>query len=527
MIHGKNIIGNELSAEGVATFKAFSPVDNRELPESFYSATAWEVDQAAGKARAAFGAYRLVSGWQKALFLRAIAQNIEWLGVELIDRVVLESGLTEGRLTGERGRTVNQLRLFADLLEEGSWCEAVIDTALPDRKPLPRADIRKILRPVGPVVVFAASNFPLAFSVAGGDTASALAAGCPVIVKAHPFHPGTSELVAGAIVKAAVETGMPEGVFSLLHSTDHTVSQGLVSHPYIKAVGFTGSFFAGKILYDVAQKREEPIPFFAEMGSVNPVLVLPEKVSADPMGLGAQLAASITLGAGQFCTNPGVIVAIAGEKTTEFIEALAGKIRSSLPETMLNPGIKQTYQRKADEVVHHPGAEMISQSDIPESMNQGRSVVVKVSSADFLSNPKLAEEIFGPFSLVVECTDKADFTAVIQSFKGQLTATVMGTDNDIAAFGEQISAIQEVIGRLVFNGVPTGVEVCYAMHHGGPYPATTDSRFTSVGTDAVKRFVRPVSIQNAPQRYLPDEIKDENPLGIWRMVNGSLTKEKI
>lgn len=527
MIHGKNTLGKEISGEGSVTFKAFNPATLQELPGVFHSATTQEVDKAATKAKEAYAAYKRVSGKQKAVFLKAIADNLEQLGATLIDRVVEESGLTEARLIGERGRTVNQLRMFAGLLEEGSWCDAVIDTALPERKPLPRPDIRKMLRPIGPVAVFSASNFPLAFSVAGGDTASALAAGCPVIVKAHSFHPGTSEMVAGAITKAAQDTGMPDGVFSMIHSIDHAVSQSLVTHPYVKAAGFTGSFYGGKMLYDLAQKREEPIPFFAEMGSVNPVICLPGKVSLDASELGAQLAGSITLGAGQFCTNPGIIVAMEGEKTKELIAALTEKIKMSLPETMLNPRIREAYQQKTSEMEDHPAVEIVSQTNYPVSDHQGRSLVAKVSSKEFLAHPKLAEEIFGPFSLVIECKDEADFSAVIQSFKGQLTATIMGTENDVTTFREQITALQEVVGRLIFNGLPTGVEVGYAMQHGGPFPATTDARFTSVGMDAIKRFVRPVAIQNAPQSYLPDELKDENPLSIWRTVNASFSKESI
>ena len=527
MIHGKNFIGSELSAEGSGSFQTFSPLNLTELPELFVEATKMETELAVAKACEAYKIYKKKSGKEKAAFLRAIADEIELLGPELIGRACAESGLPEGRITGERGRTVGQLRLFASVLEDGSWVEASIDPALPERKPMARPDIRKMLQPVGPVVVFTASNFPLAFSTAGGDTASALAAGNPVIVKAHPYHAGTNEMVAGAIIRAAQKTRMPDGVFSSLNAIDFSVGQQLVLHPDVKSVAFTGSFQGGKSLYELAQKREEPIPVFAEMGSVNPVILLPEKVKADQDKLAAILASSINLGAGQFCTNPGVLIALKSEETELLKSELAVQITKLQPEKMLHQNISKNFEKKTSHFFGNQEVTKLAESAEIASELKGRPVVASVSGKDFVQNPSLAEEIFGPFSLLIECDGKDELTRVLKAFKGQLTASVIGTSGDIEHFKNEIETIQEVVGRLIFNGVPTGVEVCYSMQHGGPFPSTTDSRFTSVGVDAIKRFVRPVAFQDAPESYLPDELKDTNPLNIWRRVDGQLSKEPI
>jgi 2,5-dioxopentanoate dehydrogenase len=527
MITGQNIIGYKFSSEGQKIFRAFDPKKNQELPEIFYSATKDEVEKAIKKACNAYEIYKHKQGKAKALFLRAIAGKIFELGNTLIERAMSESGLSEGRLRGERDRTINQLRLFATLLEEGSWTEAIIDLAIPERKPSPRPDIRKILRPIGPVAVFSASNFPLAFSTAGGDTTSALAAGNPVIVKAHSFHPGTNELVGTAIIEAAKQTGMPEGVFSTINTVEHEIGQAIVMHPKIKAVGFTGSFSGGMDLFTLAQKREEPIPVFAEMGSVNPTILLPGKLKEDAKSMGELMAGSITIGAGQFCTNPGIIISLVGKETDEFITALSEKIKSLHPEPMLHPRIKKNYKENIQNILSFPKIELVAESNVEEVALEGRPMVTKVGAQDFIANPKLAEEIFGPYSLIVLCTDKTEILNVVKKFKGQLTATIMANEEDVKEFNSLIIAMQEVSGRLIFNGVPTGVEVCYAMQHGGPFPASTYSRFTSVGTDAIKRFVRPVAYQDAPDSYLPNELKNANPLGIWRLVNGTLTKNNI
>ncbi len=375
----------------------------------------------------AFEHYKRTSGKQRAVFLRAIAGEIENLGSSLIERACLESGLPEGRITGERGRTVNQLRLFASLLDEGSWVEASIDTPPPDQKPAARPDIRKMLQPTGPVVVFTASNFPLAFSTAGGDTASALAAGNPVIVKAHPYHAGTNELVAGAIISAAKKTGMPDGVFSSLNALDFSVGQDLVLHPGVKTVTFTGSFAGGKSLYELAQKRPVPIPVFAEMGSVNPVFLLPGKVQEDPSSLAATVAASVNLGAGQFCTNPGIVVGLKDQGLEKFESGLAAQFRDTLPATMLHANISHHYVRKSEALFRNPVVTKLAEAEKEPGKLQGRPLIAKVSGKDFIQKPELAEEIFGPLTLLVECQDPSEMLQVIRGFQGQLTASVHGT----------------------------------------------------------------------------------------------------
>jgi len=527
MIHGKNFIGSELSSEGSVTFKTFSPLSFQELPELFVQATKNETDMAVAKAAEAYQTYKKKSGKEKATFLRAIAEEIELLGTNLIERACSESALPEGRIMGERGRTVAQLRLFASVLEDGYWVEASIDQAQPDRKPMARPDIRKMLQAVGPVVVFTASNFPLAFSTAGGDTVSALAAGNTVIVKVHPYHVGTNELVAGAIIRAAQKTGMPDGVFSSLNAIDFSVAQALVLHPEVKSVAFTGSFSGGKSLFELAQKREEPIPVFAEMGSVNPVLLLPEKVKEDPAKLAAIIAGSINLGAGQFCTNPGVLIARKSPETSAFITELAIQVRKLTSELMLHVNISSNFERKVKHILDDAAIEKLAESEQQSAVLRGKPVVAKVSGKDFIASPDLAEEIFGPFSLLIECDGENELMQVLKSFSGQLTASVFGTSGDFTAFRSHIEILQEVVGRLIFNGVPTGVEVCYSQQHGGPFPTTTDGRFTSVGVDAIKRFVRPVAFQDAPDGYLPDELKNANPLAVWRRVDGQLTKEPL
>jgi NADP-dependent aldehyde dehydrogenase len=527
MIHGKNYIGSDLSAEGTLTFKTFSPATLQELPELFVQATKAEMESAVKKAVTAYEHYKRKSGKERAAFIRAVAGEIELLGAQLIERACAESGLPEGRIVGERGRTVNQLLMFASVLEDGSWVEASIDPARPDRKPLPRPDVRKMYKAVGPVVVFTASNFPLAFSTAGGDTASALAAGNPVIVKAHPYHTGTNELVAGAIIRAARKTGMPDGVFSSLNAFDLSIGQELVLHPEVKSVAFTGSFSGGKSLYELARKREEPIPVFAEMGSVNPVVILPGKIIENPERLAGTIARSVNVGAGQFCTNPGVLIALKSAETEIFKTELTRQFNLLLPEKMLHQNISQNYERRTKHIFENKEVVKLAESEQLSSELQGRPVLALVTGADFIANPNLAEEIFGPFSLLIECGGTDELTGVLKTFRGQLTASVIGTPDDIKGFRKQIEILQEVVGRLIFNGMPTGLEVGYSMQHGGPFPATTDGRFTSVGVDAIKRFVRPVAFQDAPDEYLPDELKDANPLHIWRRVDGHLSDEPI
>ncbi len=523
MIHGKNFIGFELSSKGDNTFTAIDPAQSTQLEGRFYSATTEEVDQAVEKASTAFALYKNMTGLEKAAFLEQIAEEILALGDVLIQRAMAESGLPEGRITGERGRTIGQLRLFADLLREGSWVEAAIDTAEPERSPIPKPDIRKMLVPIGPVIVFGASNFPLAFSTAGGDTASALAAGNPIIVKGHNSHPGTSELVAGAILEAAKKTNMPDGVFSHLNDSGFEVGRQLVSASAVKAVAFTGSQKGGKALYDLAGQRNEPIPVFAEMGSINPVIILPGALENVEV-LAQQYAASITLGSGQFCTNPGLLLGLESSKLDAFKNLLKDQIASIVPTTMLNEGIFKNYEAKKLATMEQAGVEVISASEQSSGKTSGIPLVASVSGNEFIANPKLHEEVFGPFSLLVVCNDDNQLGEIASSLEGQLTITIMGSEDDLVKNAKVIDTLTSKTGRIIFNGVPTGVEVCSSMQHGGPYPASTDSRFTSVGTGAIKRFVRPISFQNWPDSLLPAELQNSNPMEIWRLKDNNWNK---
>ena len=525
MITGKNYIGNSLSNKGDKTFNSYNAAEFKMLENTFLCATEEEVNMAVKLATSAFHEYKNISGKRKAEFLETIAQEIVNLGDKLIKTVMAESALPEGRIIGERGRTVNQLKMFANLLRDGSWLEATIDKAIPDRDPLPKSDIRKYRQAVGPVVVFGASNFPLAFSTAGGDTASALASGCPVIVKSHPSHPGTGELVASAIIKAGEKTNMPNGVFSFLNDSGYKVGTQLVTHPDIKSVAFTGSHAGGKALLDLANSRKEPIPVFAEMGSTNPVFILPEKMKLEAESIATGLAGSVTLGVGQFCTNPGLVIAVESEGLEKLISSLSAKIKESSPGKMLNKGIEKNYNSKRNEILKAKGIVLEGNSEEIEGL--GNPTVVSVGAEDFISNPDLHQEIFGPFSLIVKCKSINEMISVAKQLEGQLTTTFQAEAAELDKYPELINVLKDKVGRLIFNGFPTGVEVCSSMNHGGPYPATTDSRFTSVGTDAIKRFTRPICYQDWPQTLLPVELKNDNPLNIWRMVDNDFTKDKI
>jgi len=519
MTNGKQIIGFEDSAAGADTFKSVNPATN-ETVGIFYKATPEEVEKAAAKAAVAFQVYRKKSGAEKATFLEAIADEIMAIGDELITICCTESALPKGRIEGERGRTTGQLKMFAALLREGSWLDARIETADPARVPIPKSDIRFMHIGLGPVVVFGASNFPLAFSVAGGDTASALAAGCPVIVKAHSAHPATAELVGKAVQKAAKSTGMPDGVFSLLHGDGRTVGTQLVTHPEVKAVGFTGSFSGGKALYDAAVRRETPIPVYAEMGSTNPVFILPEKLHNQAEAFAKGFSGSVTLGVGQFCTNPGMLIYEDSESGKAFTSHLEDAFKQTTGGVMLAENIHKSY---SSGVKHHlavEGVETLAEGAQSDALNTASPILFKTNSSVFNANPALSEEIFGPASLVIEATSKEEILSIARNLSGHLTATVHGTENDLLAYKELFDILEQKVGRVIINGFPTGVEVCSSMVHGGPFPATTDSRSTSVGTAAIFRFTRPVSIQDMPQALLPDELKNSNPLGIWRLVNG-------
>lgn len=507
MITGKNYIGNQLSEKGSKTYKTFNPKLNIENKHSFNEATLEEVDEAVILAHNTFKTYRNISGAKRAEFLNTIADEIMALGDELVQTYMSETGLPEGRVVGERGRTIFQLKSFAELVANDQWRNNTIDEAIPDRAPMPKSDIRKTDIALGPVVVFGASNFPLAYSTAGGDTASALAAGCPVIVKSHPMHAGTGELVASAIIKAAEKTGMPNGVFSNLNSSGIEVGVQLVSHPKVKAVGFTGSIKGGRALYDLAAKREEPIPVFAEMGSINPVIITPNTISKRGEALATTYAGSINLGTGQFCTNPGLILTIAGNETDTFIKDLAVKTTAIDPQCMLHPNIKNNYISVGNDVSSQNGLEVVSKYEAAVADNYASSQISTVSGTDFLVNPKMHQEVFGPFSLVVRCKDERQLIEIIEGLEGQLTGTILAEQEDYANLTEIIDALQNRVGRIIFNGVPTGVEVCESMTHGGPYPASTDSRFTAVGVGAIKRWVRPFSFQDFPKELLPQSLK--------------------
>ena len=523
---GKLLIGNDEHEGTEGTIRAVDPRTGEELEPAFGLGDSGDVDRAAALAWSAFGIYRSTGLEERASFLEKIADNIEALGDQLIERVVAESGLTEARVRGERGRTTGQLRLFADVVREGSWLGARIDPALPDRQPLPREDIRQRKVPVGPVAVFGASNFPLAFSVAGGDTASALAAGAPVIVKAHGAHPGTSELVGRAILSAVQSEGMPEGTFSLLHGSGPRLGTALVKDPRIKAVGFTGSRGGGLALVEAAASRTEPIPVYAEMSSVNPVFLLPEALAANAAGLARDFVGSLTMGSGQFCTNPGVLFAIRGDATSQFLETAVTALSETAPAPMLTPGIARAYDQGIAERESAVGVEEIAMGpDSSDIAAFGGARVHTVGIKDFFANPVLHEEIFGAAALIVQLDDDSQFTDVAELLEGQLTATIHSVSADHGTAAELLSKLELKAGRVLFNGWPTGVEVGHAMVHGGPFPATSDNRTTSVGTLAIERFLRPVAYQNVPSELLPPAVDESNSLKIWRRVDGQLGKD--
>ncbi len=527
MITGKNYIGNKLSASGSVSKKTFNPKLNIENDCEFFEATLDEVNEAAELAHEAFKEYRNISGARRAEFLNAIADEILALDDELIQMYTSESGLPEGRAQGERGRTVFQLRSFAELISNEAWRENVVDTGDPDRTPLPKVDIRKTNIPLGPVVVFAASNFPLAFSTAGGDTASALAAGCPVIVKSHSMHAGTGELVASAIIKAAEKTGMPNGVFSNMTGGGRTVGAALVQHPKVKAVGFTGSIAGGRALFNLGANREEPIPVFAEMGSINPVLITPGAIANRAEELASTYANSITLGTGQFCTNPGLILTIDSPETRDFIKDLGAKATAIAPQCMLHPNIKKDFVKNGASVSSQSGVEVVGAIDGEVEPNYAPTQITAVAGKDFLANPKMHQEVFGPFSLVVKSKDEAELIEIINGLEGQLTGTLIAEKSEYQNLGGIVDALQNRVGRIIFNGVPTGVEVCAAMTHGGPYPASSDSRFSAVGVNSIKRWVRPFSYQDWPDELLPEGLKNENPSSIYRLVDNKQSNSDV
>ena len=521
MLTGKNLIAGVPVDSTAGRFTAAG------MLAQFEQASDTHVERALEAAQSAWHDYRHVAAPQRAMFLERIADAIERLD-DLVDVATRETALPPERLTGERARTTGQLRLFADLVREGSWVDASIDRALPDRRPLPKPDIRRMLIPIGPVAVFGASNFPLAFSVAGGDTASALAAGCPVVIKAHPAHPATSELVAHAVIEAAAAARLPPGVFSLIQSTRNEVAVAVVQHRYTKAVGFTGSLRAGRALFDAAARRPDPIPVYAEMGSVNPVFLLDGALQDRAEAIADGLAASVTLGVGQFCTNPGVVVAVANASFDRFMQRLAERIRQATPGTMLYPALLQSYDAGGRRLSAVEGVTTVQSSIALEGNDAcAQPSVFQATAQTFMRHRELAEEVFGPSTVVVACDSREEMLAVARGLDGQLTATVHGSAADLADYASLISILEDKAGRLIVNGFPTGVEVCASMQHGGPYPAATDSRSTSVGTAAIHRFARPVAYQNFPQASLPLELRDANPRGIWPRVDGAMTQDAL
>ena len=524
-LHGHHLIAGDRSSEGPNPIRATDPTTGETLDPAFHEATAGEIDRALRAAEDAFHADRQRPAADRAALLERIADEIEALGDVLVERVMRETALPEGRVRGERGRTTNQLRLFAETVRDGSWVEARIDRAVPDREPAPKPDLRRMLIPLGPVVVFGASNFPLAFSVAGGDTASALAAGCPVVVKAHPAHPGTSELVGQAIAAAVEATGFHPGTFSLLHAAAPERSRAFVTHELTRAVGFTGSLAAGRALFDAAAARPDPIPVYAEMGSTNPVFLLPGALAERAESIAEGYVQSVTLGAGQFCTNPGLIVGERGAALDRFAEAVAQRVAEAPPCTMLHAGIRDGYDAGVARWREANNVQPVAVSDQGSTATAARAAVFTTDAATFAANPALHEEVFGPASLVVQCDSPDELERIARHLDGHLTATIHGTEADLETYAGLVRTLEHKVGRLLFNGFPTGVEVCPSMHHGGPYPATTDVRSTSVGTAAIFRFARPICYQNFPHAALPPELRDGNPRGLWRLVDGAFTRD--
>ncbi|HZP06692.1 MAG TPA: aldehyde dehydrogenase (NADP(+)) [Terracidiphilus sp.] len=529
MLRGYSIINGESRQGSKGTFTGIDPATGAHLDPPYHYASLDDLNLAANLAEEAFAIYGKLPGREKAKFLRRIAAGIEAIATELVERAHRETALPEARLKGELARTVNQLRLFATVVEDGSWANARIDPAEPERKPLPRADIRSVLRPLGPVAVFGSSNFPLAFSVAGGDTASAFAAGNPVIVKAHSAHPGTSELVGQVIAESVRDCALPPGTFALLFGAGAEMGRALVAHPVIKAVGFTGSLSAGKSLMQVAAARPEPIPCFMEMSSANPLVVLPEALRARGPQIAQGLFNSFTLGVGQFCTKPGLVYLPRDAEADAFVSALKGHVEQSAAAPMLTDTICRNHHTGVAGRVAHERVEQLAEGVTRQEGGGAYATpaLFQVSGADMLAEPDLANEIFGPSTLIIRYANAQELRTLLQALEGQLTATLHGTDADIAANNDLIAILERKAGRLIVNGFPTGVEVCHAMVHGGPYPATSESRMTSVGTQAIYRFVRPVCYQDFPQAALPDELKDENPLGIWRLINGQFTRDAV
>lgn len=521
---GEMLIGRAAIRGQAGSQRAFNPTANAEIPEpEFGLGSREDVERAVDLATRAFDSYRNLPLERRAAFLEAIAEQILALGDALIERAHAESGLPVARLTGERARTAGQLRLFAQVVRDGHFLRATIDTAQPERQPAPRADLRLAKIPLGPVAVFGASNFPLAFSVAGGDTASALAAGAPVIVKAHSAHLGTSELVGRAIQKAAERLDMPEGVFSLLIGAGRDIGEALVAHPGIKAVGFTGSRQGGLALLRIANSRHEPIPVYAEMSSINPVFLLPRALSAGAEALAQGFADSLTMGAGQFCTNPGLVLAIDGPDLQRFVTAAGKALSAKAAQTMLTPGIHAAYESGRAQVDALEGVERVaSGAQVGGQANAAQAALYVTDAQRLLRTPELQAEMFGPASVVVKARSLDELLQVADLLEGQLTATLHLDEGDHSAARRLLPVLERKCGRILANGFPTGVEVCHAMVHGGPFPATSNAMYSSVGSSAIDRFLRPVCYQDIADELLPAALQQANPQGVWRLVDGAM-----
>jgi 2,5-dioxopentanoate dehydrogenase len=519
-ILGEMLIGSRAVKGTNRPIHAINPATNEPMEPGFTGGTQADVDTAVGLAWEAFSTYRSTSPEKRANFLETCADEILALGDELIERAMAETGLPRARIEGERGRTMNQLRLFASVVRAGNYLEARIDPAMPEREPLPRADLRMSMVALGPVAVFGASNFPLAFSVAGGDTASALAAGCPVVVKAHSAHPGTSELVGRAIQKAVAKCDLHEGVFSLIFGAGNVVGQALVAHPQIRAVGFTGSRSGGTALMNIAANRPVPIPVYAEMSSINPVFLMPSALKNRGDAIARGFVGSMLMGAGQFCTNPGLVFAQEGEDLVQFLKIAGEELAQAGTQTMLTPGIHEAYCSGVSQLEQNSRATEVASGQDSDQPNQCRARLFVTTAEDFISDESLTSEVFGSSSLVVKCQSAGDFERVARHLEGQLTVTLQLDEADHEAARALLPTLEDRAGRILCNGFPTGVEVCHSMVHGGPYPATSNSRMTSVGSLAIQRFIRPVCYQDLPDTLLPDAVKEGNPLGIRRLVDG-------
>jgi NADP-dependent aldehyde dehydrogenase len=523
MINGAILIGaSEERSE--RTFEAVDPSSGESLGPPFAEADASHVEKAVALAEAAFPVFSELDPDARAAFLEAVAEDILAIGDPLIERAMAETGLPRARLEGERGRTVGQLRMFAEFIRRGTWVHATIDSAMPEREPLPRPDLRRRHVALGPVAVFGASNFPLAFSVAGGDTASAFAAGCPVVVKGHPAHPGTGELVARAVRSAVARLGLPEGVFSYLPGASNELGGALVADPRIQAVGFTGSRAGGLALVQIAASRAQPIPVYAEMSSINPVVLFPAALAARAEQLGAAFVASLTMGAGQFCTNPGVVIALDGPDVERFARAAADALTASAPGQMLTPGIHAAFARGVAGLEGHPAVRLLARG-AEGGTHCACGALFETDGASFLDDEHLRAEVFGSSSILVRCRDMDEMAAVIRGLEGQLTATLHLEPEDEPHAAGLMPLLARKAGRVLANGWPTGVEVTHAMVHGGPFPATSDGRSTSVGTLAIERFLRPVCYQALPEALLPAALRSANPWGLPRTVDGEIVSD--